>query len=427
MWDRRHLFFFAIGFALSPMRQALGQTKGLTLSSGFLVPTGLSGDGRSDETTAIRTALTSGHPVLLPPGRFRISKGLKLVRGQVLAGAGARATSLVVKSDFDLSSGGVIEMAPGEPGAELHDFGISFDQPEGSDRSKLLAYPPAIVAAGSPRFRIDRLLIQRAMIGVDMRGNSGGATITDLQLSAFQKGILIDGSLDSIKMSRLHVWPFGLTPSQSKIYHDGEAVGVECGRCDDFHLDASLFFGLRKAMKFYKAEDGGTFGSIIGVDFDDRGGLLVEHANLRIQSCGFTIGQGPSQWIVAKSGSLAITGCSFFSGISLRQPGLEFAGGDIAITMDSCTFNSENADFVHLLARGPLMLTASDLIFTLKKGETYRSPLILLEDYSRAAFSNLLATDLNPGTGILVKSSLNSEFSLTGLGNPSWHNEVEGR
>ena len=86
---------------------------------------------------------------------------------------------------------------------------------------------------------------------------------------------------------------------------------------------------------------------IVGVDFDDRGGLSVEHANLKIQSCSFTIGRDPSQWIVAKSGSLAVTGCSFFSGISLKQPGLELSGGDLDVTMDSCTFNSEDADFVH--------------------------------------------------------------------------------
>jgi hypothetical protein len=426
MWDRRHLFCLTMGLALGPMREALSQTRGTLLPSGFLVPAGLSGDGRSDETAAIRTALESSHPVLLPPGRFRITSGLKLARGQILAGAGARVTSMVVASDFDLSSRGVIEMASGEPGAELHDFGISFDQPEANERSKLIAYPPAILAPGSPRFRIDRLLIQRAMIGVDMRGNSGGAVITDLQLSAFEKGVLIDGSLDSIKISRLHVWPFGLTPGQSKIYHDGEVVGVECGRCDDFHLDASLFFGLREAMNFYKGKDGGTFGSIIGVDFDDRGGLLVEHANLTIQSCHFTIGRDPSQWIVAKSGSLAITGCSFFSGISLGQPGLEFIGSDLDITMDSCTFSSEKADFVHIFARGSVMLTASDLIFTLKNADSYRSPLIVLEDYSRSALSNLLATDLSPGIGILVKSSPNSRFSLTGLANPSWHNELQG-
>ena len=92
MWDRRHLLCFAIGFALRPMREALGQTTASTVPPGFVVPEGLLGDGKSDETALIREALKSGRPVLLPPGRFRVSSGLKLARGQILAGAGARAT-----------------------------------------------------------------------------------------------------------------------------------------------------------------------------------------------------------------------------------------------------------------------------------------------------------------------------------------------
>ena len=81
----------------------------------------------------------------------------------------------------------------GEPGPVWRDFSVSFAQPDTDDPHSLNVFPAAFMAAGTPRFEIEHAGCYRASVCLDMQGNSGGASIEDMQLSAFQQGILIDG------------------------------------------------------------------------------------------------------------------------------------------------------------------------------------------------------------------------------------------
>ncbi|UFN49626.1 glycoside hydrolase family 55 protein [Roseomonas sp. OT10] len=397
----------------------------VTPAVGGIVPQGLVGDGMADDTAPLRRALATGQPVNLPPGRFRVSRGLELARGQILAGAGARVSSILVRPEFDRSSAAVFSMASGEPGAQLRDFGIAFAQPEGNDRSNLIPYPPAIRAVGAPRFRVDRLLIQRAIVGIDMRGNSGGAAINELEISALDTAIWIDGSLDSVRISRLHAWPFGLTPKQGEIYRDGQAYGILCGRCDDFHLDNSILFGLQRAVVFRRSPAGSPFGTLIGVTFDTQGGLVSEYASLRVQSCTFTTGLERAQWIVGKGGVIDVTGCNFLSSRDLSLPGIELSAG-VAFNLATCSFNTAARDFVHLRTGGRVRLVANGLTFNKQSRGSYRNPLIQIQSGGRAALSNLVATDLAPGPGILLQAAPDAQVAVSNVVAPGWQNDLPG-
>ena len=57
-----------------------------------------------------------------------------------------------------------------------------------------------------------------ATVCVDMKGNSGGAMVDDLQFSAFEVGIDIDGSLDTVRITDPHWWPFFLSSQQQKLF-----------------------------------------------------------------------------------------------------------------------------------------------------------------------------------------------------------------
>src|SRR6202041_3090701 len=113
------------------------------------------------------------------------------------------------------------------------DFGIIFTQPTASLPAQMTQYVPAIYAENTPRFRIEHFRISLAWNGIDMRGNSGGALIDDLEISAFNFGIWIDGSEDSIRLNNVHSWPFDLNSTQMQAFFNPTVTSFYIGRCDD--------------------------------------------------------------------------------------------------------------------------------------------------------------------------------------------------
>ncbi|MQR01264.1 hypothetical protein [Glaciimonas soli] len=94
-------------------------------------------------------------------------------------------------------------------------------------------------------------------------------------MSVFNTAISIDGLFDSIRLSRLHIWPFNLTPNQMSIYNDGKTTGVLSGGADDLQISNSLFFNLNSAVNLFQGSSGTTFANISNTDFDNYGGLVV--------------------------------------------------------------------------------------------------------------------------------------------------------
>lgn len=389
--------------------------------SGFHVPNGLRGDGISDDTAALEAAIVSRQPILLPPGRFKIIRELRFNPGQVLRGSSSLASRFVVDDSFDRNATSVLRLASVENSADVSDLGIEFAQPESSDRAGLIHYPPAIHAVNAPRFKLSNIRIERATVAVDMRGNSGGATLTDLEVSAFDTGIYIDGSRDSVKVRGLHIWPFGIGAKQKSVYKSDVTTGVRCGRCDDLHLSDGMIFGLKRAAVFERSNLGTAFGSISGMDFDDRGGLIIENANLRVSSCIFTIGDAGAQAVVARTGIVDLSGCHVLTGVSLPAAAVELGGSEnLGATIAGLSYATAAADFIHLDVKGLTSIAASSLIFKKATDRGYSKPLIRVDDKCAAAFSSVVATAIGSGSGTVFEIKTPANAQIGPVAAPGW-------
>jgi hypothetical protein len=208
-------------------------------------------DGVTDDAAGLEKALSLGQVVDLPVGTICLKNAIAVRNGQALIGKGRTKTIIKVDGDFNMSALGVLRMQAGEPGAMISGIGITAVQPTApASRDDLIQYPPAIYAQGCPRFRIEGVRISKFNIGVDARLNCGGASIDDLEIGCYGTDVWFDGSLDSVRLTRLHHWPFdGMTATEHRaIYSDSEHYGLRIGRVDDLHIAQWIGFSIPKAM-----------------------------------------------------------------------------------------------------------------------------------------------------------------------------------
>lgn len=187
-----------------------------------------------DASGIINAALARGKAVHLPAGRYRVDDVLTVANGQKLFGDGATATVLVIDSStFNMSADGVVQLGSSEPGGWIDGIGFEFTQPSTSVRASFTAYPPAIYAVAVPRFKVTNVRFTGAYDGIDMTGNSGGAILSNIEIGAINKGIIIDGSLDFVDISGIHSWPFGFQDATRLVaWKDGNTKALEFGRVD---------------------------------------------------------------------------------------------------------------------------------------------------------------------------------------------------
>lgn len=288
---------------------------------------GMKCDGTTDDTAALQAALATGRNVHLPSGTCVVTNSETIIaKSQLVEGQGRDKSIIEIPPKFNMGAAGVFVAKSGEVGPTFRGFGIRFVQPNSSSRSSLLNYPVALYLQNTPRFTIQDVRISGAINGVDMRGNSGGAFIDTLELSAFGIGINIDGSLDTVRIHNLHAWPFNLTASQRQIYNDGEAIGILSGRCDGLDLSNDVFINNGAQVKLVKSAKGTTFGYGTNLDFDTHGGLVMQAGRFAISSSFFSVGDADNQAIKLSGGDLSVVGSRFESSVATRQPLIEVNG-----------------------------------------------------------------------------------------------------
>jgi hypothetical protein len=310
----------------------------------------------------------------------------------------------------------------------VRDIFIRHMHPDTSARDALVSYPPSISAKGVPRFAARRLRIEAARVAIDMRGNSGGALLDDIEVSAFDLSIWIDGSLDSVRMNRIHIFPFGMSQQQRRIYSDGKTEGIRSGRCDDFQLQHSLVFGLSRAVILHRSKQGPTFGTITAVDFDDRGGLIVEEANVRLMGCVFTLSQNEGQWLRAERGLVIAVGCGFHSSeITSQCAGIDVGGSgdDVVFSFGSSVFRTSGSDFNHLRFGSGSLYTLAGLVVAKKPRRKYSAPILHFLAQSRGTSTGIVASSLGEaGGGTLVKAEAGAEGQIGAVSAPGWDQRI---
>jgi len=243
---------------------------------------GAVGDGVTDDTVAIQRAINSNLWVYIPKSEYLITNMIQLQYNSVLRGQSKSNSIIKIDGTFNLSSVGVIKSTSQEPGFVIEEITIDFYQNTSETvRANLIQYPPAIWAQNTPRFRISNVRITKGLIGIDMRGNSGGAWLENIELGCLEENIYIDGSLDFVHIEGIHVWVFNFagTPLMS-IMQDGIATAAKIGRCDG--LDMRGFSTFAVPIEFFDGNfttnTGGAFGAITNLNLDGAGSRLLINA-----------------------------------------------------------------------------------------------------------------------------------------------------
>ena len=299
---------------------------------------GAVGNGLADDSAALQAALSTGQHVYIPTGDYLINSPLTFTQaGQMISGDGRTQSRLLINPTFNLSAQGVLIFACGEEGPQLQDFGMVFAQPDTSDLSQLTPYPVAIYAVNTPRFTIESLKITKAINGIDMTGNCGGAFIELLEMSVFGTGITIDGSLDTVRVNEFHFWCFDMTQGQTSIFFNS-ARAMDVGRVDSLILHeflniSSLGLNLRSGATgdpwVYMSDSG----------FDTFNGIRMSAGSLQIANSYITLANTPTlRGVHQTGGNLQFTNCYFAS--AQTQPFILMENmSDGSLQIDNCNFN----------------------------------------------------------------------------------------
>lgn len=385
---------------------------------------GAIGNGIADDSAAIQAAINTQLTVYVPAGTYRLGNAVGCYYpGQIIFGDGRVKTVFLVDGinyNYNLANTGVFVFTPCEPGPTFRDLGIKFIQPTTNNRSALINYPPAIYARAVPRFSIQNCRITNGMTGIDMQGNSGGATINNLEMSCYNYGVKINGSLDTVRIQELQYWPFDIagTPNES-IFFDKTNRGVISGRCDDLKISSCLFINGGIQVELQTTALGTTFGVITDTDFDNFGSLNQTGGTMTVMGCYFTIGNGSYNPItLAGNGTLRVSSCEFSAAVAVNNAFVQESGASSYLQIENCTFRNSlvGAGFINQNA-GTAIVNGCQ--FIVPPNLTFINPLIAVAG-GRMSFVNNRCTDKGTGTGSLITVVNNNWHIITNNASVGW-------
>lgn len=362
----------------------------------------------ANEHTAINKALATGKSVRLNPGIYVLGDAIPpTTPGQVLQGSGRNATILRVPASFNLSATGVLHSNGGEPGIDVRDLWVQFMQPDVAVLGSLIAYPPAVYAQATPRLRIRRCRITGARTAIDMRGNSGGVLIEDLEVSSFDYAVRIDGALDSVRIEDLHHWPFGLTANQQTVFYASSNIGVESGRCDDLKITGCLFIGGGKQIKLINSGGGTTFGTISDTQFDTWGSVDMADGNVSMNNCSWSAGDASVRPVLHTGGNLRIANSNFECAVALTNPMIDSSmssGAASYLSVIGSIFRvSGDTKAIRVAASsGQANATVNSNQFLLPANSSPANAVVDIAAGGRVTFQGNRASDKGTGSGNLL-------------------------
>ena len=258
---------------------------------------------------------------------------------------------------------------------------------------------------------------------IDMKGNSGGATIADLQMSAFEVGIDIDGSLDTVRLLSLHGWPFGAGPRQRSLIASG-VTWVRAGRVDDLKIADSLFLtGI--GLSFGSTAAGTATGSVTNTDFDgDHRAIVMSAGNISVIG-GYFASAGPKdQQVVLTGGTLGVysatMGCSS-GGVATDLPVVEVDGVQAFLTIiGSPSFVCGSDDRPILAIRsGTAIFNDNSIQLTPNKPYAHGKIEVLGHGSRLTAIGNRVS-DKGAGVGTFIAIEYENSNRVIGNAAPGW-------
>src|SRR6266853_1564979 len=396
---------------------------------------GVVGDGVTDDTVAVRAAVASGKRIrwVGSVGQTIYIKGAITFTspGVIYEGDGRDITTFKVDSAFNLAASGVFILTTGEPATIFRGFKMTAVQPDTAVRAKLVAYPPAITAVAQPRLLLEDMKITQFMTGLSLiGGNSGGFTTDNLEMSCYTKGIDIDGALDTMRLDKVHYFPFDMTTNQQVVFNDASNIAVNSGRCDDLTIDASLFIGTHgKSVNLYQRASGATIGTCTNSDFDTYGGINVAGGNMTFSGCLATIGDTGQQAIVVTSGSsfdsfVKWSGGEIEGNVATTNAFAEVKGVPIsqgnALVIDGTIFRLTGDMVAAKVSATNNDLTITGCKFFATPNSSPVNPVIWSAAGGRLTATGNRISDKGTGTGTFIKLDADDQHVVTGNAFTGW-------
>jgi hypothetical protein len=391
--------------------------------------------GTNDSTTAIQNAVNTGKPVFIPPGTYMVSNGITCSTvGQKIFGAGRTASTISVPSSFLMSAAGVFVITSGEPGPIFEDFCVKFVQPDTATRADLTSYPAAFYCSSSPRTQWRHIGIYAGQIGVSLVNNCGGSYIDDLQGSCFYVNIQQSGtgSLDSVRISRAHVWNFFLTTNQASIFTSTGTYGIviQAGSAiDDLHVTDCLFL---VGSQWLLVSGTDSWGEVVNCSFDSYASVFIEGGFWSIVGGYFS--QGASYALNVLGGTVNVDSVYFqFGSPATVNPCIVInpstSGGSLGTTdgvadvkFTNCTFwqSSLNNTMIYALpsADCAVKLSITNCHFTTASNATYTYAIVNMPAPPSGGSSRMTAI----GNTIVDKGS--GSGTWFSIGQDDWHRVV---
>lgn len=377
--------------------------------------------GVADSTAAFNSAMAAADNVYVPPGTYLISDAVTITSGKRLFGAGRRKTILHMPSTFNAAALGCLVFSGGEPGPVVEGICVIQDQP---DSLTPTVYPPCIYARTAARFSVRHVRMPCVYAGIDMQGNTGGAVMDDVEMSALSVGINIDGSQDTVRISKFHSWPFGgsgsgtLTANQQTAF--GGAYGIKSARCDGLSIEGALFYLQPKGLYLYSSANGSTFGQLANCGFDGDGGLTMSAGTLNVVGGYFSNSSGAGNWVNQTGGDLVISGARFVANAIFTGSGGLVTTGSLT-ELSGCYFKSGALDTAHLYASGTVSMNVVGCTFSRMGSGAYAKATI---EYAGASAAGTVvgcfAPKLTSGTGTFVKVDVDVGVAVTGNAALGW-------
>lgn len=406
---------------------------------------GAVGDGVTDCTLALRAAAATGKSVRLPKGRYKITGKITLSAGQYLFGEAKSLSYLVIDSTFNMADAGVVALTYTAPGRDeqspaVLDLTMEFAQPDSANLADMVQYPPAIYAMSCPRGCVDNVRVISAWDGVELLGNSGGFIVGTLEVSAFNRHMLIDDALDVIRARLLHFWPWGLTANQTTAWRRNNNIGLQVNRCDGLHIGDMFAIYLGRAL--YCTDHGNPFHSTINITkltLDDSGMEVEGRADVVVAAAifGYT-GQTAHRSLLQRGGSVTIASLQIrvlgtpiigpIMEVLPSAPGTTFSG-TAALSIAAVNSYSGAIDATILRVNPPSAGVAPAQIavagFNAHRlpNTAYTKPTIHIVR-ARGSISGVTGNDKGTGAGTLIKIEQDDHLSLGAITPVGWAIEL---
>lgn len=247
----------------------------------FPTLTGAVGDGRADDTQALKDALArakeTGGTVYLPQGTYCLSEPLVVPAGVTLRGdftapdaASAERTVFYVSDNESLHASPLFTL---EPGAGL--VGITVYYREQTPLA-IKEYPATVFCTGSNR--VNRLALINPYHGICVTGN-GSIELSSVWMSPLDYGILVTENDGTVKISDLSVSPTYWLNTTPTLFSATGAYEALTQRVHG-HLHGILLEKVTDVTVLRCSVDDAWSGLFLNVPKEQEGSLLVSEISL---------------------------------------------------------------------------------------------------------------------------------------------------